>query len=477
MPMVGAGISRRAFAMAVTALALRAGDDGWIDLFDGGSSRGWAGNGVWKVSSGALAAVRGPADFFYQGHDKQRLSSGDFELEADLITPPGCQSALWLRASRSAEGSPTGLRICLGRSAAAPHARTGSLESLRYLYKPFITDGKRFRIQVAVRAQTVQVRLNGMMVVSYTGSETSIPSSGTIALSTESADASAQFLRVRARPLPEESSRVVAAPEDDVARHILELGRRNIPMADLHVHLKSGLTAELAIGKSMRDGLEYGIAVNCGAGNAAQNDQEAMQFIESLQGQPCFVAMQAEGREWTQMFTREAAARFDYIFTDSMTWSDNRGKRMRLWMPEEVGTISNVQEFMDTLVDRTVGILEREPIDIYVNPTYLPDQIAAQYEQLWTESRRRRVIQAAVRNRVAIELNTRRSLPSPSFIRMAKAGGAKFTFGTNNAGPEDLARCEYGLRMVDECGLTADDFFVPLESEKAIDRKGAALKG
>ena len=31
---------------------------------------------------------------------------------------------------------------------------------------------------------------------------------------------------------------------------------------------------------------------------------------------------------------------------------------------------------MDTLVDRTVGILEREPVDIYVNPTYLPDQLS-----------------------------------------------------------------------------------------------------
>ncbi len=92
-----------------------------------------------------------------------------------------------------------------------------------------------------------------------------------------------------------------------------------------------------------------------------------------MKGQPVFIAMQAEGREWTQMFSRRAAALFDYIFTDSMTWTDNRGKRMRTWMPEEVGTIADPQEFMDTLVDRAVGILEHEPIDIYANPTYLPD--------------------------------------------------------------------------------------------------------
>jgi hypothetical protein len=195
-----------------------------------------------------------------------------------------------------------------------------------------------------------------------------------------------------------------------------------------------------------------------------------------MMGQPCFVAMQAEGREWTQMFSRGMAARFDYIFTDSMTWTDNHGKRMRLWIPEEVGTIADVGEFMDTLVDRAVGILEHEPVDIYANPTFLPDAIAKDYEQLWTAERRKKVIEAAVRNSVAIEINNRYKLPSPSFIRMAKAGGAKFTFGSNNAGPDDLGRCEYGLRMAEECKLGWQDFFVPLSGPKAMERKGGALR-
>jgi histidinol phosphatase-like PHP family hydrolase len=85
------------------------------------------------------------------------------------------------------------------------------------------------------------------------------------------------------------------------------------------------------------------------------------------------------------------------------------------------------------------------------------------------------VIEAAVRNRVAIEINNRRNLPSPSFLRMAKAAGATFTFGTNNAGSGDLGRCEYGLRMVEECKLVWQDFFVPLAGPKAIERKGEAL--
>ena len=144
-------------------------------------------------------------------------------------------------------------------------------------------------------------------------------------------------------------------------------------------------------------------------------------------------------------------ARFDYVFSDSMTWTDNRGKRMRTWLPDEVGTIPDAEEFMDTLVDRTVGILEHEPIDIYANPTYLPDQLAKDYERLWTEARRKRVIEAAVRNNVAIELNNRYKLPSASLSRMAKAAGCKFSFGSNNSGPGESdpvrARAENDRRV------------------------------
>ena len=245
---------------------------------------------------------------------------------------------------------------------------------------------------------------------------------------------------------------------------MLKIVNRNaagIPMLDLHVHLKGGLTLEQALERSRRNGIHYGIAVNCGKGFPVQDDAAATEFCTSMQGQPVFVGMQAEGREWTSMFSAQAAAQFDYIFTDAMTWTDDHGRRMRLWIAEEVGTIADVEGFMRTLVARSVGSIECEPIDIFVNPTFLPVAIADDYDRLWTESRMAEVIGAAVRNQVAIELNELYQLPSAKFIRMAKAAGCKFTLGTNNTSPDDLGRSEYGLRMAEECGLTADDFFVP----------------
>ena len=59
------------------------------------------------------------------------------------------------------------------------------------------------------------------------------------------------------------------------------------------------------------------------------------------------------GLEWTKMFSRRTFAMFDYVFTGSQTWINNRRKRMRLWIPSEVGTIGNEQESMRTMVDWT----------------------------------------------------------------------------------------------------------------------------
>jgi hypothetical protein len=258
---------------------------------------------------------------------------------------------------------------------------------------------------------------------------------------------------------------------------LLLLSAHNYPVVDYHVHLKSGLTLEQALQRSRATGIYYGIAINCGKGFPVQDEATARQFADSLKGVPVFIAMQAEGREWTQMFTRAAVGVFEYVFTDSMTWTDNRGRRMRTWIPSEVGTIADPQEFMDTLVDRAVGILEREPIDIYVNPTFLPDTIAKDYDRLWTEERMRKVLKAAKSGDVAIELNNRYRLPSEKFVKMAKEEGLKFTFGTNNTGPDDLGRCEYGLEMVKAAKLRWEDFFTPRPvGERAVDRKGSVLR-
>jgi len=487
-------VSRRVFLGALSALGcLPAADEGWVELFDGRSLENWRpseNKASWKVIDGQLAAEGPRSHLFYTG-PVSGASFKNFELEVEALARPQCNSGVYFHTAYQESNFPQkGFEVQINNTAPGEGSyrerkKTGSLYGLRNVYRQFIADDQWFKLHVAVRGKNVQIRLNGMLVVDYVEpTPPIIPDGmererfldrGTFALQCHNDGSHARFRSVRVRPLPDDLPTPGTAPVvDDVFRKIIDIGRHNVPMVDFHVHLKLGLTLEQAVAKSLRDGIQYGLAVNCGKGFPVETDDAARAFVDSLKGQPVFVAMQAEGREWTKMFSRRAAALFDYIFTDSMTWTDNRGKRMRLWIPEEVGAIADRQEFMDTLVDRATGILEHEPIDIYANPTFLPDAIAKDYETLWTDARRKRVIDAAVKNGVAIEINNRYQLPSPSFIKMAKAAGAKFTMGTNNTGPADLGRCEYGIRMIEECKLVWQDFFVPGSAPKAIDRKPLA---
>ena len=109
------------------------------------------------------------------------------------------------------------------------------------------------------------------------------------------------------------------------------------PRADFHVHVKGDLTLDEALRRSRESGITYGIAINGGPGFPIDTDAGLEAFLSEMRGQPVFTAFQGEGREWVRLFSRATLEKFDYVFTDAMTWTDNRGRRMRLWIEDEVG--------------------------------------------------------------------------------------------------------------------------------------------
>lgn len=482
---------------AVSASAAPASVDEWIDLFDGRSMRGWKPNenpDSWKVEDGCLVCHGKRSHLFYNGATRN-ANFLNFELETEVLTEPGTNSGVFFHTRFQDNGWPAqGFEVQInnthhGEGNYVERKKTGSLYGVRNQYKSLARDGEWFKLNILVRSKNVQIRVNDALVVDFTEPVPPIVSdegrqrvfsSGTFALQGHDAGSKARFRRIRVRPLPDDAKAPGATPaaSDEIARQIMDLSAHNYPVVDFHSHLKGGLTLDDVLARSRATGIFYGVAVNCGKGFPVQDEASARQFAQSLEGKPVFLAMQAEGREWVDMFSKPAVSVFDYVFTDSMTWTDRHGKRMRTWIPEEVGTIADPQEFMDTLVERAVGILEHEPIDIYVNPTYVPDQLAKDYDALWTDERIAKVVRAAKANNVAVELNDRYKLPGKRFVQAAKAEKVKFTFGTNNAGPADLRRCDYGLQMIKECGLAWQDFFTPAPvGERAVDRKGGALKG
>ncbi len=482
-------LTRRNLLASLAALpaALRA-DEGWTPLFDGRSLAGWTPSehrDSWKVVDGTLAADGLRSHLFYTG-PVAGAAFKNFELKADVLTRKLCNSGIYFHTKfQDSDWPKQGFEVqvnntALGEGGYLERKKTGSLYAVRNVYKAFARDDEWFQLRIRVEGKRVRIHVNDMLVVDYVEPEPPLPdpdgfgrtlTRGTFALQCHDAGSKARFRNVLVRPLPEEVPAVAPPVVDDVYRRIRAMSVENYPLVDYHVHLKGGWTLEDALRNSRANGIEYGIAVNCGVGFPVSSDDAALDFLKSLEGQPVFAAMQAEGREWVKMFSPETVGKFDYVFTDGMTFSHD-GRRIRLWIPAEVGDIGDHDRFMDVIVDRIVGILEREPVDIYVNPTFLPDVMAADYDRHWTVERMARVIAAAKKNDIAVEINNRYKLPSAKFIRAAKAAGVKFSFGTNNENA-NIGRLEYPLQMVKECGLVWQDIFVPKpDGEKPVQKRG-----
>ena len=483
-------LSRRSFLGSMVVLPVLAADDDWTPLFDGKSLDGWRASentATWSVKDGCLSSDGPRSHLFYKG-PVRNADFKNFELKAEVMSRPGTNSGIFFHTMFQQEGWPEkGFEVqvcnsCLGEGTYRERKKTGSLYGVRNVYKAFVRDDEWFQLHIVVRGKSVEVRLNGTFLVDYVEPDPPVRVSkmhghilgqGTFALQGHDAGSRVRFRNILVRPLPGDLPSAAAEKPvvDDVYAKLLRLSDQNFPVVDCHVHLKGGWTLEEALKESRRTGIQYGIAVNCGVGFPITDDNGIREFLRTMAKQPIFVAMQAEGREWVKTFSPEAIAQFDYVFTDAMTFTDDRGKRMRLWIKEEVGEIDDRQKFMDVIVDRILDVLNSEPIDIYVNPTFLPDVMAADYDALWTPERMGKVIEAAKKNDVAIEINNRYRIPRARFLKLAKQARVKFSFGTNNT-DRNLGRLEYCLAMVDECGLTWQDIFVPrADGEKPIQKR------
>jgi len=450
--------------------AVHSEEQPWISLFDGKTLKGW------HVSAGSAALVDGRLKL--DGGTRLECMMApfsDFALSTDILTENGAVGSLNASCVNESKAfAPAhSLHVYIDNSrpwSAGP--RTGSLAGISCQFKSIAKDGQWFNLRISAQSGRARVWVNDVCVADTTGFATL----GALCIETEKGPAKVFFKDMRLQRLPHDYAHFqVRSTADTVDRQLLELRQKNFPLINYHIHLKGDLTLEKALAHSRETGVFYGIAANCGVNFPITNDQGINDYIKKMEGQPCFVGMQAEGREWPTLFSKEAIAKFDYIFTDAMTIVDHRGRRARLWMPDEVD-IPDKQAFMELLVRTIEEILDNEPVDIYANPTYLPDVLIKEYDTLWTPERVKRVIDAAKRNGVAIEISNRLKLPKADFIRQAKQAGIKFTLGTNNVDSK-LGREEYALLMIHECNLQPSDMFLPKpDGKKPIQVRGLKTK-
>ena len=243
----------------------------------------------------------------------------------------------------------------------------------------------------------------------------------------------------------------------------LPRGPNGVPLLDLHVHIEEGLSLPRALELARERGVRFGIVEHGGHGQPIAGDETLTRYVESLQPHPVFKGIQAEGLDWMECFT-EAAHCPTRLCALGCAHLPGKGRAAGSYLGtpghggRQAGLYGALCRFQRP-GDRS------EPIDILGNPTFLPGCIVGEYDALWTPGRMRRVIEAAAKHGVAIELNSRYCIPSAAFVRMAKEAGVRFSFGSNEHG-EKVGILDHCLAMVRECALTPEDIFVPLPSRR-----------
>ncbi|MCF0234122.1 MAG: hypothetical protein HUK22_03990, partial [Thermoguttaceae bacterium] len=279
--------------------------------------------------------------------------------------------------------------------------------------------------------------------------------------------ASAQQVAMRqsatAAPDEETTAQDAIAPTrpNSYADYAPWLEETGLPIVDYHIHIRGGMTPELALERARKTGVKSGVLENAGRDWPLSTNEKIAEFIDSVAAlneklapaERLRVGLQVNDRDWYIKIPQKLYRRLDFILADTMIMGvDATGQPQKLWLlPENYRTDKDM--WFRRYFNHCLNVVG-EPIDVLANVTYLPEFIKDDYDKYWTESRMRTLIQAAIDNDVALEIQAESEFPKPKFIKLALEMGAKLSFGSNNfdASLHDLTAWK---RAIDDCNITA----------------------
>jgi hypothetical protein len=153
--------------------------------------------------------------------------------------------------------------------------------------------------------------------------------------------------------------------------------------------------------------------------------------------------------------------KFDYVIGDIISFKNSRGQDVDILLDENIG---NRESFMDQYVKAIAEGLDKGGLNIWATATMLPKSLAGEYDKLWTIERMTKVIDAAKRNNVAIEVDNKLKLPSITFLKMAKEKGCLFSIG-GLFEENKMDEPDYFYEVIDQCKLTYKDIYIPGNSK------------
>ena len=422
-----------AFALLPPPPAARAADEGWVSLFDGKTLAGWKASespGSFRVVDGAIACDGPRSHLFYVGADG-KAAFESFEADGRGQGPRRRQLRLLLPHRLPGEGlAGPGLRGAGQQLAEAARRLPRAQDDRQPLRHPERLQGAgegrrvvhpaRDRPEAARRDPRERHAGRGLDRARRARFPRERRSSTASAAARSPCSATTRRARSSSgtcacSPLPDPCPR---SPPDAPRRRALRcrcstLGRANFPLVDLHAHLKGGLTLEQALALSRehrhvprpRRELRQGLP---------RRDRRGRPRVPEDDGGPARLRRHAGrgprvGHDVLEGDPREVRLR---LHRRHDLDEPRRASACACGCPTRSRSAPTSRPSWTSSSRRSSGSSRRSRSTSTSTPTFLPAAIAPRYDALWTEARMNRVIDAAVKNGVAIEIGARYKIPS-----------------------------------------------------------------
>ena len=119
--------------------------------------------------------------------------------------------------------------------------------------------------------------------------------------------------------------------------------------------------------------------------------------------------------------------------------------------------------YMDALVANAERLAATMPVDILAHPTLVNLTLRqVPPEELWTETREERVVDALFAAGIAFEISARYK-PHERFVRRAVDRGVRMALGSDGHSADQVGDLTFPLALARHCGVRDEDLFDPYE--------------
>lgn len=235
------------------------------------------------------------------------------------------------------------------------------------------------------------------------------------------------------------------------------------PITDLHVHSvysDGSMTVDEILEAAARKGYAVGISDHASPEDKIVHDAHLLAYMDALEKYPVYRSVEMDV-ELGANLSVACLSRLDYVIV-GIHYLTMGGIQTFFWDP--LAEVSDPEGCVETYLDAAERAMAGMRMDIFAHPTLLPLALRSDSAGLWTEARVARLVQAAVKNRVALEISGHWRVPERAVIEEGLRQGATFALGSDGHGPDSMCDLEYPLDMVRTLGIGPHQIFQPSRS-------------